>query len=142
MSESICLSHPLVPAKAGTQLLDSRFRGNERSIELRAASLLSQRRSVAPDPRCLIPDGRRGGAVMEERTVRARPMLSALDLVRRVEGGELTPRAVVELCADAIAARENEVGAFVAHDLDAARRLAADPHVAAAPLRGLPLAFK
>jgi Asp-tRNA(Asn)/Glu-tRNA(Gln) amidotransferase A subunit family amidase len=79
---------------------------------------------------------------MEERTVRARPMLSALDLVRRVEGGELTPRAVVELCADAIAARENEVGAFVAHDLDAARRLAAAPHVAAAPLRGLPLAFK
>ena len=79
---------------------------------------------------------------MEERTVRARPMLSALDLARRVEGGELTPRAVVELCADAIAARENEVSAFVAHDLDAARRSAADPHVAAAPLRGLPIAFK
>src|ERR1700683_773102 len=82
------------------------------------------------------------GAEMEERTARARPMLSALDLVRRMEDGELTPRAAIELCAEAIAARENEVGAFVALDLDAARRLAADPHVAAAPLRGLPLAFK
>ena len=79
---------------------------------------------------------------MEERTVRARPMLSALDLVRRIEGGELTPRAAVELCAEAIAARESEVGAFVALDLDAARRAAADPRLAATPLRGLPLAFK
>jgi Asp-tRNA(Asn)/Glu-tRNA(Gln) amidotransferase A subunit family amidase len=79
---------------------------------------------------------------MEERTARAHPMLSALDLVRRIEGGELTARAAVELCAEAIAARESEVGAFVALDLDAARRAAADPHLAATPLRGLPLAFK
>src|ERR1700722_9960093 len=79
---------------------------------------------------------------MEERTVRARPMLSALDLLRRIEGGELTPRAAVETCAEAIAARDNEVGAFVALHLDAARRAAADPHLAATPLRGLPLAFK
>src|ERR1700722_5233386 len=77
---------------------------------------------------------------MEERTVRARPMLSALDLLRRIEGGELTPRAAVETCAEAIAARDNEVGAFVALDLDAARRATADPHLAATPLRGLPLA--
>jgi Asp-tRNA(Asn)/Glu-tRNA(Gln) amidotransferase A subunit family amidase len=69
-------------------------------------------------------------------------MLSALDLVRRMEDGELTPRAAIELCAEVIAARENEVGAFVALDLDAARRAAADPHLAATPLRGLPLAFK
>jgi Asp-tRNA(Asn)/Glu-tRNA(Gln) amidotransferase A subunit family amidase len=82
------------------------------------------------------------GAAMEERTVRARPMLSALDLVRRIDGGELTPRATVELCAEAIAAREDEVGAFVSLDLDAARRAATDPHLAATPLRGLPLAFK
>jgi Asp-tRNA(Asn)/Glu-tRNA(Gln) amidotransferase A subunit family amidase len=82
------------------------------------------------------------GAEMEERTARARPMLSALDLVRRMEDGELTPRAAIELCAEVIAARENEVGAFVALDLDAARRAAADPHLAATPLRGLPLAFK
>ena len=79
---------------------------------------------------------------MEERTARSRPMLSALDLVRRVEGGELTPRAAVEICAEAIAARESEVGAFVALDLDAARRAAADPRLASTPLRGLPLAFK
>ena len=38
--------------------------------------------------------------------------LSALDLARRVEAGELTPEAVVEQCAAAIAAREDEVGAF------------------------------
>src|ERR1700688_4929530 len=82
------------------------------------------------------------GAAMEERTVRARPMLSALDLVRRIEGGELTPRAGVELCAEAIAAREQEIGAFVALDLDAARRAAEAPQLSSAPLRGLPVAFK
>ena len=69
-------------------------------------------------------------------------MLSALDLVRRIEAGELTPRAVVELCAEAIAAREKDVGAFVALDLDAARRAADAPQLAALPLRGLPVAFK
>jgi Asp-tRNA(Asn)/Glu-tRNA(Gln) amidotransferase A subunit family amidase len=51
-------------------------------------------------------------------------MLSALDLARRLERGELTPRAVVELCAEAIAARENDVGAFTTLDLVGARRLA------------------
>ena len=35
-------------------------------------------------------------------------MLAALDLARRIEAGELTPRAVVELCAEAIAANEFE----------------------------------
>ena len=69
-------------------------------------------------------------------------MLSALDLVRRIETGELKPRAVVELCAEAIAEREPEVGAFVALDLDAARRSAEDPRLAATPLRGLAVAFK
>jgi Asp-tRNA(Asn)/Glu-tRNA(Gln) amidotransferase A subunit family amidase len=49
-------------------------------------------------------------------------MLSALDLVRRLESGEIKPRAAVELCAQAIAAREKEVGAFAVLDLDAARR--------------------
>jgi len=71
-----------------------------------------------------------------------RGMLSALDLARRVESGELTPRAVVELCAEAIVAREQEVGAFVALDLPAARRAAAAPGLARSPLRGLPVAFK
>jgi len=69
-------------------------------------------------------------------------MLSALDLARRIERGELTPRAAVELCAEAIAARESEVKAFVALDLDAARRAADDPKLPSLPLRGLPVAFK
>ena len=69
-------------------------------------------------------------------------MLSALDLARRIEGGELKPRAVVELCAEAIAAREKDVSAFVTLDLDAARRAAEDPRLAASPLRGLPVGFK
>jgi Asp-tRNA(Asn)/Glu-tRNA(Gln) amidotransferase A subunit family amidase len=69
-------------------------------------------------------------------------MLSALDLARRIEAGTLTPRAVVELCAEAIAARESEVAAFVALDLDGARRAAEDPRLASTPLRGLPVAFK
>jgi Asp-tRNA(Asn)/Glu-tRNA(Gln) amidotransferase A subunit family amidase len=69
-------------------------------------------------------------------------MLSALDLARRIEAGELTPRAVIELCAEAIAARETDIGAFVTLDLDAARRAAETPGIASSPLRGLPVAFK
>jgi len=69
-------------------------------------------------------------------------MLSALDLARRIERGELTPRAVVDMCAEAIAARDKEVGAFVALDLVAARRLADDPRLVALPLRGLPVGVK
>ncbi|MBM3530901.1 MAG: amidase [Alphaproteobacteria bacterium] len=77
-------------------------------------------------------------------------MLSALDLARRVESGELTPARLVELCADAIAEREAEIGAFVTLDLDGARRTAAPPagkdapKVAAKdlPLRGLPVGLK
>jgi Asp-tRNA(Asn)/Glu-tRNA(Gln) amidotransferase A subunit family amidase len=69
-------------------------------------------------------------------------MLSALELARRIEDGKLTPRAVVDLCADAIAARDSEIGAFAALDLDAARRAADDRRLPATPLRGLPVAFK
>jgi Asp-tRNA(Asn)/Glu-tRNA(Gln) amidotransferase A subunit family amidase len=69
-------------------------------------------------------------------------MLSALDLARRIEGGELKPRAALGLCAEAIAAREQEIGAFVALDLDAGRRAAEDPRLLSTPLRGLPVAFK
>jgi Asp-tRNA(Asn)/Glu-tRNA(Gln) amidotransferase A subunit family amidase len=69
-------------------------------------------------------------------------MLSALDLARRIEAGELKPRAVVELCAEAIAAREPEIRAFVTLDLDAARRAADEPRLASTPLRGLPVGFK
>src|ERR1700687_473196 len=70
------------------------------------------------------------------------PMLSALDLARRIEAGELTPRAVIDLCAEAIAAREKDVRAFVTLDLDAARRAAEDPKLASTPLRGLSVGFK
>ncbi len=69
-------------------------------------------------------------------------MLSALDLARRIEAGDLKPRDAVELCADAIAAREKDVGAFVVLDLDAARRAADATGLAALPLRGVPVAFK
>jgi Asp-tRNA(Asn)/Glu-tRNA(Gln) amidotransferase A subunit family amidase len=69
-------------------------------------------------------------------------MLSALDLVRRIEAGELTPSGAVELCAQAIAAREQDAGAFVVLDLDGALRRAREPAVAATPLGGLPVAFK
>ena len=69
-------------------------------------------------------------------------MLSALDLARRIEADELKPRDAVELCAEAVAAREKDVGAFVAIDLDAARRAADAAGLAALPLRGVPVAFK
>jgi Asp-tRNA(Asn)/Glu-tRNA(Gln) amidotransferase A subunit family amidase len=69
-------------------------------------------------------------------------MLSALDLVARLEAGELTPRAVVETCAEAIAAREKDIGAFATPDLDGARRAADNPRLSSLPLRGLPVGFK
>ena len=69
-------------------------------------------------------------------------MRSALDLAARLEAGKLTPRAAVEMCAEAIAAREKDIGAFATLDLAAARRAADDPHLASLPLRGLPVGFK
>ncbi len=69
-------------------------------------------------------------------------MLAALDLARRIEAGELTPRAVVELCAEAIAADEAKIGAFVSLDLEAAARAAEDPRLVGTPLRGLPVGVK
>src|SRR4029077_1228981 len=69
-------------------------------------------------------------------------MLSALDLDARLEAGKLTPRAVVEMCAEAIAAREKDVGPFVTLDLAAARRAADDPRLSCLPLYGLPVGFK
>jgi Asp-tRNA(Asn)/Glu-tRNA(Gln) amidotransferase A subunit family amidase len=71
-------------------------------------------------------------------------LLSALDLARRIEAGELTPEGVVEQCASAIAAREDEVGAFTYLDIEAARKFArADAaRLRALPLRGLPVGLK
>ena len=69
-------------------------------------------------------------------------MLSALDLARRIEAGELRPSAVVDLCAAAIAARESEIGAFAALDIAAAQRSAEQPDLMRLPLRGLPVGIK
>jgi Asp-tRNA(Asn)/Glu-tRNA(Gln) amidotransferase A subunit family amidase len=69
-------------------------------------------------------------------------MLAALDLVRRIEAGEFTPRAVIDMCAEAIAAREKDIGAFVVLDLAGAQRAADNPKLTATPLRGLPVGFK
>src|SRR5262249_43179133 len=67
-------------------------------------------------------------------------MLSALELVRQIETGALTPRAVIDHCADAIAKRDADVGAFVALDVEAARERA--DRLATLPLRGLPIGVK
>jgi Asp-tRNA(Asn)/Glu-tRNA(Gln) amidotransferase A subunit family amidase len=69
-------------------------------------------------------------------------MLSALELARAIDAGELSPRAVVDLCGAAIAAREHEIGAFAALDLEAAKRAAERPPLLALPLRGLPIGVK
>jgi Asp-tRNA(Asn)/Glu-tRNA(Gln) amidotransferase A subunit family amidase len=69
-------------------------------------------------------------------------MLSALDLARAIEAGTLAPGAVVDLCADATARREAEIGAFVALDVAAARRSAEQADLPAKPLRGLPVGIK
>jgi Asp-tRNA(Asn)/Glu-tRNA(Gln) amidotransferase A subunit family amidase len=71
-------------------------------------------------------------------------MLSALDLARRIEAGELTPAAVIDLCAEAIAAREAEIGAFVALDVAGARQRAQASAQAlkSGPLCGLPVGVK
>lgn len=71
-------------------------------------------------------------------------MLSALDLARRIEGCSLTPAGAVDLCEQAIAAREEQVGAFVALDLAGAkaRACAEVDRLRASPLRGLPIGFK
>ena len=69
-------------------------------------------------------------------------MLSVLDLIRRLESGELTPAQAVDLCAEAIAKREPEVEAFVTLDLDGARKAAAAERLKTTPLRGVPVALK
>ena len=69
-------------------------------------------------------------------------MLSALDLARRIAAGELTPRQVIDRCAETIAAREPEVGAFATLDIEGARRAAEAPGLADRPLAGLPVGIK
>src|SRR4029077_16919328 len=71
-------------------------------------------------------------------------LLSALDLARRVEAGEITPEGVVDLCAAAISAREEDVGAFAYLAIEQARVLARKDgeRLRALPLRGLPVGLK
>src|SRR3954464_11173284 len=71
-------------------------------------------------------------------------LLSALELARRLEAGELTPEGVVDLCAAAISAREDDVGAFTHLDIEGARANARNnaERLRARPLRGLPVGLK
>src|SRR5437660_860114 len=71
-------------------------------------------------------------------------VLPALALAQRIESGELTPAGALDLCAQAISAHEDAIGAFTACDLDRARATAArEAHaLAAAPLRGLAVGVK
>jgi len=68
-------------------------------------------------------------------------MLYALDLARRIEAGTLSPRDVIDLCAEAIATREAEIGAFAALGIEAARA-DAERDLAHMPLRGVPVGIK
>jgi Asp-tRNA(Asn)/Glu-tRNA(Gln) amidotransferase A subunit family amidase len=69
-------------------------------------------------------------------------MLSALDLVGRIESSQLTPLDVLELCAEAIADREGEIGAFTVLDFPGAHRRAQLAALSSSPLRGLPVGMK
>ena len=67
-------------------------------------------------------------------------MLRALDLAEALDEGDITPQAVLELCAQAIEAREAELGCFVHLDLERARIFAA--RRITGPLGGLPVGMK
>jgi Asp-tRNA(Asn)/Glu-tRNA(Gln) amidotransferase A subunit family amidase len=69
-------------------------------------------------------------------------MLSALELARAIEAGELTPATVIDRCGEAIARREADVGAFATLDLERARTAALAPALKGSPLRGLPVGLK
>ncbi len=69
-------------------------------------------------------------------------MLLARDLALDIQSGRLSPGDLMARCADAIAEREPEIGAFVTLDLAAARQQAAAEGVAARPLAGLPFGVK
>jgi Asp-tRNA(Asn)/Glu-tRNA(Gln) amidotransferase A subunit family amidase len=69
-------------------------------------------------------------------------MLQALDLARRIDAGELGPADVVDLCAEAIDAREKDVCAFAALDVERAKSKARAADLASRPLRGLPVGVK
>ncbi|MEW6256287.1 MAG: amidase [Pseudomonadota bacterium] len=67
-------------------------------------------------------------------------MLHARTLALDIQAGRLTSAAVLEMCLEAISAKEPEIGAFVALDEETARRKAAErPR---GPLFGLPVGVK
>ena len=68
-------------------------------------------------------------------------MLRALDLAEALEAGDLSPRGVVELIAEAVDRDEARIKAFAHLDLDALR-IEASAHPGNGPLHGLPVAFK
>lgn len=69
-------------------------------------------------------------------------MLEAAALAEDVKTGRLSPLDVVERCAQAIAAREPEIRAFAALDLEVLRKATEVPGLAQAPLAGLPVGIK
>lgn len=69
-------------------------------------------------------------------------MLSALALAEAVRTGRLSPADIAERCTEAIAAREAEIGAFAAIDLEALRAAARAPRLAEGRLAGLPVGIK
>ena len=69
-------------------------------------------------------------------------MLSALDLARRIEAGTLTAAGVIDLCAAAIEAREAQIGAFAALDVERAKSAARNPALIKTPLCGLAVGVK
>lgn len=69
-------------------------------------------------------------------------MLHARDLALDIHAGRLHPRDLLDRCADAIAARESEIGAFVALDLEGARDAATAEGLAGRRLGGLPFGIK
>jgi Asp-tRNA(Asn)/Glu-tRNA(Gln) amidotransferase A subunit family amidase len=69
-------------------------------------------------------------------------MLSALGLIHAIDSGELTPAQALELSAEAIEAREADIGAFAAIDLDAARQAVRTDSAKTKPLRGLAVGVK
>ncbi|MFG1269821.1 amidase [Xanthobacter sp. DSM 14520] len=69
-------------------------------------------------------------------------LLLARDLAADLHAGRTTPRAVLEQVARAIGARESEVQAFAALDLDRARAAADQAGLTARALAGLPVGVK
>jgi Asp-tRNA(Asn)/Glu-tRNA(Gln) amidotransferase A subunit family amidase len=71
-------------------------------------------------------------------------VLSALNLVQRIEAGELTPASVNTRCAEAIALNESGIGAFASLDIESVQRTATACASALTKraLRGLPVGVK